>query len=189
MAPPSSNQQRAALRLVTNGAESQLTALWPQLYVPDVGKTIDNLNDVLPLLGSEFGDAASTLAADYYDETRLRKGARGSFDPELADDVDVERWRALSSWATKPLYGAAPDLAAALALLRGGLQRTVANQYRDTIRTNSVRDKASRGWKRVGVGRCDFCQMLLSRGAVYTEATADFDAHDHCGCSAEPVFN
>jgi hypothetical protein len=30
--------------------------------------------------------------------------------------------------------------------------------------------------------------MLADRGAVYSEATADFAAHDHCGCSAEPVY-
>jgi hypothetical protein len=35
---------------------------------------------------------------------------------------------------------------------------------------------------------CDFCEMLADRGAVYGEASADFEAHDHCSCSAEPVF-
>jgi hypothetical protein len=31
--------------------------------------------------------------------------------------------------------------------------------------------------------------MLIGRGAVYSEATADFAAHDHCKCSAVPAFD
>jgi hypothetical protein len=30
--------------------------------------------------------------------------------------------------------------------------------------------------------------MLIARGAVYTEVTADFASHDHCNCSAVPAF-
>lgn len=184
----SSSEQRAALKAVTVKAERKLALVWSQVAVPDVSATIDGLNDLLPAVGDEFGYAAGSLAADYYDETRLRKGARGRFVAEQAEPVDLERWQALAAWGVKPLYGKVPDLVAALVLLQGGLQRSVANQYRDTITANSVRDKAAVGWQRVGSGRCDFCRMLIGRGAVYREATADFESHDHCGCSAEPVF-
>lgn len=30
--------------------------------------------------------------------------------------------------------------------------------------------------------------MLAYRGPTYSESSADFGAHDHCGCSAEPQF-
>src|SRR5450756_974958 len=50
----------------------------------------------------------------------------------------------------------------------------------------SVADRRARGWARAGTGRCDFCAMLIGRGAVYTEATANFETHDHCGCVAVP---
>jgi hypothetical protein len=30
--------------------------------------------------------------------------------------------------------------------------------------------------------------MLAGRGSVYSADTAEFEAHDHCGCSAEPVY-
>jgi hypothetical protein len=36
---------------------------------------------------------------------------------------------------------------------------------------------------------CSFCRMLAGRGAVYHEGTASFESHDHCACSAEPVFS
>ena len=53
---------------------------------------------------------------------------------------------------------------------------------------SSTTDPKARGWQRVGVGECDFCSMLIGRGAVYSEATADFLSHDHCHCYAEPAF-
>lgn len=35
---------------------------------------------------------------------------------------------------------------------------------------------------------CAFCRMLAGRGAVYSENTGRFQAHDHCACTAEPDF-
>jgi hypothetical protein len=36
---------------------------------------------------------------------------------------------------------------------------------------------------------CYFCAMLASRGPVYrTPNRASFEAHDHCACTAEPVY-
>lgn len=76
-----------------------------------------------------------------------------------------------------------------MTLIGGGLQRTIANQHRGTVTASSIADPKARGWRRVGSGvSCDFCQMLLGRGAVYIEETADFATHDHCNCSAEPDF-
>lgn len=39
-------------------------------------------------------------------------------------------------------------------------------------------------WIRVLSGTCDFCEQLAAAGA----AVGDFQAHDNCMCSAEPVF-
>lgn len=46
------------------------------------------------------------------------------------------------------------------------------------------------GWRRVTSDNpCDFCAMLAAQGAVYNaEETADFEAHDNCSCTAEPVW-
>ena len=52
-----------------------------------------------------------------------------------------------------------------------------------------VLTEATGKYRRVAGGSaCDFCLMLEGRGAVYSVRTADFTAHDHCACSAEPVF-
>jgi hypothetical protein len=57
------------------------------------------------------------------------------------------------------------------------------------IRESVAADDYAQGWRRVTSGAaCGFCRMLAGRGEVYTEATADFASHDHCGCGAEPVY-
>ncbi|HEY5420361.1 MAG TPA: hypothetical protein VIL10_06475, partial [Marmoricola sp.] len=94
----------------------------------------------------------------------------------------------LARWGVAPLFAAEPDWASARVLIAGGLQRRIANASRLTVTRSAVEDRAARGWQRVGVGGCDFCAMLLGRGAVYSEESADFEAHDHCRCLAEPAF-
>ena len=130
------------------------------------------------------------MAADWYDELRDAERVRGRFRAVPAAEVDVKRWESLAGWGIGPLFGAEPDRAAALTLLEGGLQRTVADRHRLTIVENAVRDPEAAGWTRHGSGSsCDFCIMLIDRGNVYTEASADFVAHDHCNCSAAPAWS
>ncbi len=101
----------------------------------------------------------------------------------------IERFESLAGWGIGPLFGANPDPLTALHKLNGGLQLVVGNAYRETIMGSSIQDPQARGWQRVADGRaCGFCLMLEGRGSVYSESTADFASHDHCGCSAEPAF-
>lgn len=56
----------------------------------------------------------------------------------------------------------------------------------DTVRA----DPQAEGWARATSGNpCHFCAMLASRGPAYSEASVDFEAHDGCGCFAEPVYD
>jgi hypothetical protein len=142
------------------------------------------LNDVLPGLIDEYGAAAATLAADWYNELRAQREVKRRFEAVPADIANTGVG-ALVGWAADT----ATDDAAFTALILGGAQRRVSNFSRLTVTTSSVADPGARGWRRVGDGSsCDFCSMLLGRGAVYTEATADFASHDHCHCQAEPEF-
>lgn len=140
------------------------------------------LRDLLPAIVREYGAAGAAMAAEWYDEQRAKVGAKGRFTalPVAADDRGSQ---ALVGWA----LDTATDNASLATLIAGGVQRRVADHARYTIARNSTEDRAARGWRRVGDGNsCDFCSMLLGRGAVYTEASADFSSHDHCGCSAAP---
>ena len=63
-------------------------------------------------------------------------------------------------------------------------QRRVLNAARRT--TLSIADMNNLRWyrKTTGMENCDLCDMLESRGAVYTRDTAFFETHDGCDCTA-----
>lgn len=147
-----------------------------------------SLRDVLPNLVALYASAAASLAADWYDELRADAAAAGRFQPIIAPLPDVGRTNALAGWAVGPLFGATPNAAAAQSMAAGGLQRIIFDADRNTISQSSVLDRASRGWQREGSGECAFCSMLIDRGAVYSESTADFLSHDKCQCIAVAAF-
>ena len=177
---------RRDLRELTNLAENDLRLLFRQFNAAEAAR--DGLMDVLPLLVAIYGSAAATLGADWYDDLRDAANPRGRFTAIPAELPDRGRTDALARWGVAPLFAAEPDFATSLVKVAGGLQRVIANADRETVRFSAVQDRGARGWARAGSGGCDFCAMLIGRGAVYTEATADFDSHDHCGCVAVPEF-
>lgn len=187
MAPSAaSTRLRSGVTALSTLAAHDLDGLWRQ--VTTAVQARDALRDVLPALIDTYGLAAGTLAADWYDELRDRAAVRGRFAAIVAELPDQGGADALAGWGVTPLFQAAPDWATARTLIEGGLQRRIANVSRFTVTNSSVKDPHAVGWQRVGLGGCDFCAMLLDRGAVYTEATASFDSHDHCRCGSEPVF-
>jgi hypothetical protein len=163
-------------------AERDLSRLWRLVAA---GAAADEaLHDLLPAIVTEYGAAGAAMAAEWYEQQREKVGARGRFValPVAADDRGSH---ALIGWA---LSEATDDMSLAT-LVAGGVQRRIADHARYTIANNAVEDRAARGWQRVGDGKsCAFCAMLIGRGAVYTEASADFTSHDHCGCSAAPAW-
>lgn len=181
-------EARQTLSQVSRLAVVDVSRLWAATDLSDPTKVADALTDPLLAIGDEYGDMAGTVAADLYDSLREIEGASGTFYAEPASLPDADRYSALARWGVQSLFGANPDALAALALISGGMQRVVANAHRDTIMEASVRDSAARGWRRFGIGECDFCQMLIDRGGVYSEASADFESHDHCRCAAFPSW-
>lgn len=176
----------ATLRLETAGlvrlANSDLSRLWNEVSRGASAEVA--LRDLLPAIVTQYGQAGAALAADWYDDQRDKAGVRGRFiaSPIPAGD------RGAQSLIGYALNTATNDTALAT-LIAGGVQRRIADHVRLTITDSSVADPGAQGWERVGDGSsCDFCSMLLGRGAVYSEASADFEAHDKCGCSAAPAW-
>lgn len=172
----------AALTTLANG---DLAALWRQ--VDTAVQAREALQDVLPALVETYGAAAATIAADWYDDLRDKTGAGRRF-AAIPVEINDPGADVLARWGVAPLFSADPDWSAAKTLIEGGLQRRIANASRDTVRISSLADPGADGWQRVGGGGCDFCAMLIGRGAVYSEASADFASHDHCRCAAMPAF-
>ena len=178
---------RTTLRVLTNRADIDVRRAWGRFDTAEQAKA--ELTVLLDRLARTYGVAAATLAADWYDDLRAELGVQGRFraiPAQLPADVGAAE---LAGWGVGPLFQAVPDVAAAQSLVTGGLQRRITNAARDTITGSTYADPRARGWQRVGGGACAFCAMLIGRGAVYSEAGADFASHDHCNCSAVPAFD
>lgn len=179
--PLSLRKQIAGLALLAKGDLDELFRRVSDARSPELREA---LLDVLPSLVDTYGAAAATLAADWYDELRDEAAARGRFSaiPVEIEDTNVA---ALVGWAMDQ----ARSDDAFRTMIDGGMQRRIANASRVTVTRSSLADPQSVGWKRIGVGSCAFCNMLISRDQLYTEATADFASHDHCNCQAYPLIN
>lgn len=182
---PTARESRAALTLVTGAAVSAVTRLLGSLSGSPDAQRADLLEAVPELIGY-YTLGSSALAADFYDDSRERAGARGRF---LAEPVIPDRGRKIGNaiaWATEPLFAQSDETVAQR--LAPVVQLETARPYRDTITTNRQRDPEAVGWRRIAEGGCKFCRMLAGRGAVYKSDTAHFASHVNCHCTAQPVF-
>jgi hypothetical protein len=184
--------QQAGVRASVMRDVIRLFPMWD----PDEPASWGRFVQAVTLLVQQRGTMSSALAARYYAMFRaadlsLTLGkAAAMVAPATAAQIE----RAMMSTAMSGYYRgrqAGLDKAAALrnALVQqtGSAARLAMQPGRETI-VGAVRsDPRYHGWIRVSDGDpCAFCAMLLSRGPVYKEESAGFEAHDHCACGAEP---
>lgn len=170
-------------------ATIDLDVLWRDVSDAVVAREL--LAEVLPELTAIYGEAAASLAADWYDEIRELEAPPNArrFSAQVATLPPREQTDVIARFVVGPMFSIDPNPSAALDLAHGSLQRLIADMDRGTTIGSSISDPSSNGWRRVTDGNaCDFCRMLSGRGAVYREATVNFGAHDHCGCSGVPSF-
>lgn len=137
-------------------------------------------------MAQTYGDAASSLAAEWYDERGQGKGLERAvieqtYSPEQVEKVARYQARKLEQGAYGRFAQSCGEYAANH--VRESLNRTMLK--------NAQRDRG-RGVKfaRVPTGAetCTFCTMLASRGAVYATAkTAGEQNHFHRGCDCKIV--
>lgn len=177
----------------------QLVQVWPMLDPVRLDQTSPAFLAAatrLVLGGRQLSARASML---YLQQFRAAEGVPGAapivIDRPTGDTIESVR---TSLTVTGPV---SIKQAAAAGVLSGAAARTAftkvsaaaARHVLDggrNVTVNSVNaDPAARGWARVtSANACAFCAMLAGRGGVYTETTADFAAHDGCGCVVEPAF-
>lgn len=179
-------ESRAALALVTGAAVGMVTSLLGRVTGTAEEKRamlLDGVPDVI----NYYSVGAAALAADFYDDQRelYRPPKLYVAEPIIIDRT--EKIRRAVAWASDPLFAENPVQSEVR--LAEVVQLETARPYRDTILTNRRQDPSAVGWRRVSSGKCRFCRMLADRGAVYKEKTARFAAHEHCQCSAQPVFS
>jgi hypothetical protein len=199
-------QLRRAIRDLFILARGDLEVLWRS--VGDSAEAQQALMELLPELIATYGLAAGSVAADFYDQVREEEEAPKRFRA-IVPEMPEQGIGALVGWALATAAGVhstankgaadnvveavekigPEDLTSFRTLVEGGMQRRIANQARLVITTSSIADPSAKGWMRVGGGGCDFCALLITRGAVYTEKSVEFASHDHCNCGAAPAFN
>lgn len=180
MATP--NELRRQIAALTTMAERDVRLLVAEL--DDFASRGVALNDVLPLLIDTYGQAAALVTAEWYDELRAQNSVVGRFSA-VAAEIQRSGVPELVSWAK----GTADTPDSMLELALGGMQRRIANYSRATVIGSAEYDPRADGWMRIGDGdNCNFCDMLISRGAVYTERGVRFGAHDWCNCQAAPSW-
>lgn len=76
----------------------------------------------------------------------------------------------------------------AFVMSSGAGTRLILNAGRSASINSVKADRRGYGWQRIAAaGACPFCTGLTGRVAR-VEASVDFPAHDHCLCSAEPIY-
>lgn len=186
-------QLQLALRA---GTLRQVLRLWPLFDLERLAETWPAFREALAtLIAARHADSVG-LASSYYRAARLDAGITGTA-PIVAAALPPAEQLAVSLdvvglfGARRLLAQGRRDVAAqTLVKVSGAVGRHVLNGGRRTLTETIQADPRARGYERVTSGNaCGFCEMLAGRGAVYGEASADFEAHDHCACGAEPVFD
>jgi hypothetical protein len=173
-----------------------LLKLWPALDWRNLERTYPAWFTGAAALVQRDRTRSAGLASLYLKAHRLAAGVPGEPAIRLAGAAPAEqvatalRVTTLVAIKKSTLAGKSAEIAMRDAFVQssGAATRLVLDAGRDTIRETAVSDPQTAGWQRVTSGGCDFCEMLAGRGDVYTEASADFASHDHCACSAEPVY-
>lgn len=175
-----------------------LLTLWGMVRPDDLQGTIGPFAKAGAIMVRAGRRASGAAAARYYAEFRRIEGVRGtttvtpaaSLEPGVGEGlllgagisgiVNARRRGATVEAATRNGFVKVGGSAAGL-VLGGG---------RETLLDAISSDRQALGFQRVTSGNtCAFCAMVASQGVVFKdEAGADFQAHDHCGCTAEPAF-
>lgn len=174
-----------------------MRALFALLDPTDLDGTFERwLTAALPVLQAQRQTSIQLAAAYVSNFKRLEVGRPVSV--QLADPIDI-RAATTSLLVTGPYrlkknVGEGALLTRAMSIAEASsssaAMRHVLNGGRETIAQTVADDKDALGWARVASGDpCAFCAMLTSRGPVYSEESIDFEAHDHCSCTAEPVYH
>ena len=125
----------------------------------------------------------------------LRELAVGESTPLPSVEVPLVERRKLSSavwWASQWLEEPNVDVERALAVLSERLDQFIKHAGREKVTQLAVADPAAKRFGRVPVGStCTWCEMLASRGFVYTSpksAGMFMRFHYKCDCQVVPGF-
>lgn len=188
---------RRDLAALTNTAGRRMTALARRADPADIDAWWDQASPQAERLVAATSQTAAGMGATYLQQ--LAEIAGATLTPVIAvpaagaiatsllvlGPVAFKRHMRRTGNPETALRSMARQLAGAAA------SRTLDGQ-RDTVMATVRDSKAIAGWRRQlnSPRPCAFCVMLASRGAVYGEDTAGFQAHrPGCACTPLPLFD
>lgn len=181
------NQLRRAQSQVIGSAEGDLTRVFRSLDLSRPRVARDALLEAYPAVVDSYGDVASTVSAEWYEDLR-RSQVGGTYNARLAPPASAEWSEKTVRWASGDLF--TDDPFRVLNTLSGSLTRALGDASRETVMENTKQDKESVGWARgAQPDSCGFCLMLSHRLGIYKRSTADFASHDYCRCVALPSWD
>lgn len=168
--------------------------LWPLLDPKRLDETFPGWLRAMRLLMDTYHGQSAVAAGKFY--RSMRDHAIQASTPssliKLAPKPDDQ-------WLTRAFGFSGPGMlrndvarpGTALSMTLGTASRIALDGGRTTVLNTVQHDPVAVGWYRVTDGQpCAFCALLASRGIAYkSEKSADFQAHNHCGCSAAPAFS
>lgn len=174
--------------MATQDAQRQISA-WMQLN-PDatVAEIRDFAKETMDGLVQVYGEAASSLAAQWYD---FEAGKAGKKLPVAITETtyDADQVKRVAHYQAKKL--ADGDINGFLDACGEYMENATKQSLNNTILANVKRDKEQGiRFARVTTGAetCSFCYMLSSRGAVYySRHSAGEQNHYHRGCDCKIV--
>ena len=191
-----SSQHRRQQMAIRAAAARDTLQVWTAGFdLDDIDGSWRRMEPAMVAVTQDYRRQSANVAAGYYQAYRTAEGAPGTYRPRLAVPPSREVLRYSLGYygmvAPNQLYrsGRRDVMRQAGTHLVGGVSRHVNDGGRHTVLENVGQDRQARGWQRVTAGRpCSFCAMIAARGAVFSADTASFQAHDHCQCTAEPVY-
>ncbi|MCW2092846.1 UNVERIFIED_ORG: hypothetical protein M2328_006126 [Rhodococcus erythropolis] len=184
---------RMASKNVVAIAKRELIAFWSALDLSDPAQARDLLLTFMSDLNDRYGNVASAVAADWYEELRDAAPAKGQYRATATGAVPDAQVQASVRYGASSLW--TPDAAPTLRHLLGVTDRFVKQAARNTV-ARSVRGDKGVTYSRVpsGTDTCAFCLVLASRGPVYesresAKYRADGDKyHNDCDCVPTPSW-
>lgn len=190
-------QHRRAQLAIRAQVLRDLAKLWPAMDWSAIDRTFPLWAAGVAALVTRYRSSSATVAGAYLRAVRFSSGLTDAPTIVLAPPIPDERLETslrvttAASVKANAAKGMLRDAAMAAAFVRssGAVARMVLEGGQDTVRLSVAADPRAEGWRRVTSGRgCDFCTMLATRGGVYKATSATFESHDHCSCTAEPVY-
>lgn len=182
------------VRAATSG---DVARLWGVVDPTNLSGTYDRFATAATTIVRARHATSAGVAARYQEDFRKAERVAGRpvvrLGPALnaRDALGLIRGAGISGIINARKRGLSPQAAARNGLVKvlGQTTLLVLGGGRDTVLESAVADPQASRWQRVTSGEpCPFCAELAVRGAVFSADTADFEAHDHCSCSAEIAY-